>query len=260
VVQIGLNGTASNGIDYPFIPDTLTIPIGVFSDTIIVEALFDTLIESTETVYFSVIVPNPCDGTFDTTSIELDLVDYQPLQLNALDSINVCVGGGEVPWLGCSVNYGLPPYQYNWSPGAFPNNDTITLPAALLLPNQNLFSVEVQDQCGKTATINPIAVFNQCPLLAPNVLTLNSDETNEYFIIQHLADYNSVQLRVFNRWGNLVYQNDTYQNDWSGTTMDGKLLTDGVYFYTIVPESEKYLYDNQQNTRYVLSGFLHIYH
>jgi gliding motility-associated-like protein len=259
VVQIGLGGTAVNGVDYPFIADSLTIPNGVFSDTITVEALIDTLIESTETVYFSVIVPNPCDGTFDTTSITLNLVDYQPLQLVALDSVNFCVGGGEVPWLGCSASFGLPPYQYNWSPGVFPNSDTITLSSSVLAPNQNLFSVEVQDQCGKTAIIDPIAVFNQCPLLAPNVLTLNGDQTNEYFIIQHLEDYNAVQLRVFNRWGNLVYQNDAYKNDWSGIADNGKVLSDGVYFYTILPESQKYAYDNQERTKFLLAGFLHIF-
>jgi gliding motility-associated-like protein len=130
----------------------------------------------------------------------------------------------------------------------------------LLAPNQNLFSVEVQDQCGKTAIIDPIAVFNQCPLVAPNVLTLNGDQTNEVFIIKHLEDYNAVQLRVFNRWGNVVYQNDAYQNDWSGIADNGKELSDGVYFYTILPESEKYAYDDQERTKFLLAGFLHIFH
>ncbi|MFM7595081.1 MAG: gliding motility-associated C-terminal domain-containing protein, partial [Flavobacteriales bacterium] len=186
--------------------------------------------------------------------------DYQPLQLVALDSINVCTDEAEIPWLGCLASYGLPPYQYNWSPGVFPNADTITLSGVLLNPNQNVFSIEVQDQCGKTAIIQPITVFNQCPLTAPNVLTLNNDQTNDVFLIQHLADYDAVQLRVFNRWGNIVYENDAYQNDWSGISNDGKELTDGVYFYTVIPISEKYAYDDKNQSRYILSGFLHIFH
>jgi gliding motility-associated-like protein len=260
VVQIGLSGTATNGVDYPFIPNALTIPTGVFSDTITIEALLDSLTESTETVFFSVIVPNPCDGTFDTTSIVLNLVDYQPLSVIATDSINVCANGGEIPWLGCAVSFGLPPYQYIWSPGSFPNSDTVSLGGVLLLPNENLFSIEVQDQCGKTVGLNSILVYNQCPLEAPNVLTLNGDLTNDVFIIQHLADYNNVRLQVFNRWGNLVYENADYQNDWSGLTMDGKPLTDGVYFYTVLPDGEKYTYDDQDQTKFLLAGFLHIFH
>ena len=259
VVHIGLGGTATNGTDYPFIPDSLVIPIGVSADTIGIEALMDALVEATETVFFSVIVPNPCDGTFDTSSITLNLVDYQPMKITAPDSMNFCLAGGETPFLYCSLTNGVPPYQFNWEPGAFPNNDTVSLAATALNPNQNLFYVEVQDACGKTISYNPIYVYNQCPLEAPNVLTLNGDMTNETFIVNNLEDYDAVQLRIFNRWGNMIYENDDYQNDWSGTDVSGKTVKEGVYFYTVIPQSAKYTYDDQEKTQYVLSGFLHIF-
>lgn len=51
VVQIGLGGTSTNGVDYPFIPDSLVIPVGVSADTISIEALMDALVEDTETVF-----------------------------------------------------------------------------------------------------------------------------------------------------------------------------------------------------------------
>lgn len=259
VVQIGLQGTATNGVDYPFIPDSLTIPVGVFSDTIAVQALVDSLIENTETVYFSVIVPNPCDGTFDTTSIVLNLVDYQPLTITALDSINICAASGDVAMLGCLVANGLPPYQYNWEPGAFINSDTIMLNSVILQPNLNEFYVEVQDACGKSIVFDPISVYNQCPLEGPNVITINGDQTNDYLVIKNLEDYDAVQLRVFNRWGNLVYENEAYQNDWSGVDINGKTLVDGVYFYTAIPRSEKYTYDDQKKSQFQLSGFIHLF-
>ncbi|MFM2037263.1 MAG: hypothetical protein RL432_202 [Bacteroidota bacterium] len=259
VVQIGLGGTATNGVDYPFIPDSLVIPVGVSSDTISIEALMDTLVEDTETVFFSVIVPNPCDGTFDTTSISLNFIDYQPLEINAPDSLNACVLGGEIPVLWCSVTKGVSPYQYNWEPGPFPNNDTVTLGGFPLEPNQNVFYVEVQDVCGKVIAYNPIYVYNQCPLEAPNVLTVDGDGVNDIFIVQHLEDYDAVQLRIFNRWGNLIYENEAYQNDWSGTDLSGKKLVDGVYFYTVVPQSAKYTYDDQEKTQFTLHGFVHVF-
>lgn len=259
VVQLGLGGTATNGVDYPFIPDSLVIPIGVSSDTISIEALMDALVEDTETVFFSVIVPNPCDGTFDTTSISLNLVDYQPLVIVGQDSLNVCVLGGEIPVLWCSVTNGITPYQYNWEPGPFPNNDTVNLGGFPLQPNQNLFYVEVQDVCGKVVAYNPIYVYNQCPLGAPNVMTVDGDGVNDVFIVQHLEDYDAVQLRIFNRWGNLIYENEAYQNDWSGTDLSGKKLVDGVYFYTVVPQSAKYTYDDQAKTQFTLHGFVQVF-
>lgn len=260
VVQIGLGGTATNGSDYPIIPDSLVIPIGVASDTIGIEALLDTLIESTETVYFSVIVPNPCDGTFDTTSISLNLVDYQPLVISAIDSINLCGLAGENAQLICHVYFGLPPYVYNWEPGPFPNNDTVSIQGLNLIPNLNIYYVEVQDACGKFIEFNPVHVYNQCPLSAPNVLTLTGDNINEIFLVENLEDYDAVSLRIFNRWGNLIYENEAYQNDWSGLDMNGKEITDGVYFYIVMPESSKYPYDDSDKSRFMLSGFVHIYH
>ena len=72
-VQVLLSGTAINGTDYSYIPDTLTIPIGVFSDTIGITAFLDGLVEGVETVEFNIIIEHPCDGTFDTTSISIEI-------------------------------------------------------------------------------------------------------------------------------------------------------------------------------------------
>jgi gliding motility-associated-like protein len=260
VVQIQLGGSATNGVDYPFILDSLVIPIGVFADTIGIEALFDALIEDTETVYFSVIVPNPCDGTFDTTSIALNLIDYQVLEMVYIDSLNLCGMMGETANLWCQVSNGMPPYNYDWEPGGLPNNDTIQLNGALLNPNLNLYSLEVLDACGKTISSNEIFVYNQCPLEAPNVMTINGDGINDYFLVTNLQDYESVQLRIFNRWGVLLYENDDYQNDWAGNDQNGIKLTDGVYFYTVIPSSIKYEYDDAKKSLYTLHGFFHIFH
>ena len=38
------------------------------------------------------------------------------------------------------------------------------------------------------------------------------------------------QFKVFNRWGNLVYEKDSYLNEWFGQDMDGNTLSDGTYF------------------------------
>lgn len=260
VVQILLGGSATNGADYPFILDSLVIPIGVFSDTIGIEALFDGLIEDTETVYFSVIVPNPCDGTFDTTSISLNLIDYQPLAMSVVDSVNICGLLGESANLWCYVINGIPPYNYNWEPGIFPNNDTVQVYGQLLNSNLNLFNLTVYDACGKSISSNEILVYNQCPVEAPNVMTVNGDGINDFFLVTNLGDYDAVQLRVLNRWGILVYENDDYQNDWGGSDQNGNDLTDGVYFYTVTPKSEKYEYDDAKLSLYTLHGFLHIFH
>ena len=38
---------------------------------------------------------------------------------------------------------------------------------------------------------------------------------------------------VYDRWGNLVYDNNLYQNDWGGTNNKGKPLNGDTYFYRL---------------------------
>lgn len=260
IVQVLLSGTATNGEDYPYIDDTLVIPAGVLSDTIGIAAIFDGLIEGNETVFFNVIVPNPCDGTFDTTSISLTIIDYLPLTIKALDSVNVCDDFGEWTSMWCQVGDGVPPYTYYWQPSNFPNNDTVNVDPTILQPNLNIFTVNALDQCGKTISSPDVRVYNQCPLIVPNVLTTNGDQVNDILIIRNWEDYDKVSVTIFNRWGNVIYSNEDYKNDWTGKDASGNVLEDGVYFYTVTPQSIKYEYDDQESTLYTLHGFIHLIH
>ncbi|MDH4473365.1 MAG: gliding motility-associated C-terminal domain-containing protein [Fluviicola sp.] len=259
VVQVLLSGTAINGTDYSYIPDTLTIPTGVFSDTIGITAFLDGLVEGVETVEFNIIIEHPCDGTFDTTSISIEITDYIDMVVTYLDSTNFCADQGETTQLWCYVENGRPPFNYNWGPGFFPNNDTVTVLPNMVGPNLNQFNIIISDACGKTVDISPINVYNQCPLIVPNVMTANGDGTNDALIITNWEDYDKVSLTIFNRWGNIVYENGDYQNDWMGIDKGGKQLTEGVYFYLVTPTSEKYEYDDVKDNLYTAHGFFQLY-
>jgi gliding motility-associated-like protein len=257
IVQVLLNGTATNGTDYNYIPDTLIIPIGVYSDTIGIEAVLDSLTEGNETVGFNIIIENPCDETYDTTSISLNIADYIFMTLQTTDSLNVCADLGESTYLFANVQNGAPPYVYVWTP-TLPNSDTVIISPSMLAPNVNPFTVVIGDNCGKAIASDVILVYNQCPLIVPNVITVNGDGINDALIITNLEDFDKVSLRVFNRWGNLLYENSAYQNDWKGTDSNGNRLSEGVYFYLVTPTSEKYIYDDQEQTQYTLHGFFHL--
>jgi len=65
-----------------------------------------------------------------------------------------------------------------------------------------------------------------------NVITPNGDGLNDHFYIDCLDNWEQVTLMVFNRWGNQVYYNDIYNNDWNGT-YKGMPLPFGTYYYTL---------------------------
>ncbi len=79
-----------------------------------------------------------------------------------------------------------------------------------------------------------------CGLFLPNVITpYTGDDINNSLQIPGLENYTLngeyAVLRVYDRWGNNVYENDSYNNDepWYGTNQQGSNLSEGTYYYTL---------------------------
>ncbi len=76
----------------------------------------------------------------------------------------------------------------------------------------------------------------------PEGFSPNGDGVFDFFEILNLNGRNA-EVRVYNRWGNLVYESLDYQNNWGGTSdiglqFGGNNLPEGTYFYQIQIEGE----------------------
>jgi gliding motility-associated-like protein len=75
-------------------------------------------------------------------------------------------------------------------------------------------------------------------LIVPNGFSPNGDSYNDLFIIPELYDVPG-DLVIWNRWGDIVLQQDNYANDWDGTCRSprcigqGSNLPGGTYFYQV---------------------------
>jgi gliding motility-associated-like protein len=70
------------------------------------------------------------------------------------------------------------------------------------------------------------------PIKTYNVITPNSDELNDMFIVKGIELYPKSLLTIYNRWGHKVKQIEGYKNNWPyGGENDN--LSAGVYFYVI---------------------------
>lgn len=69
----------------------------------------------------------------------------------------------------------------------------------------------------------------------PNVFTPNGDAANAIYgpIVNMNESFTSFNCKVFNRWGNLMYEFDDMSKGWNGLTQAGAVAEDGVYFYNI---------------------------
>ena len=64
---------------------------------------------------------------------------------------------------------------------------------------------------------------------------LHLDGKNDRLEIKGADDALSKQLKVYNRWGELVFSSDNYQNDWDAT-YSGKSLPQDTYFYVFIAD------------------------
>jgi gliding motility-associated-like protein len=74
--------------------------------------------------------------------------------------------------------------------------------------------------------LNIAAVQVDKTRLVPNVFTPNNDGLNDTFAPR--VTCLPTDLKIFNRWGKLVYEQPNYQNTWAGEN-----LSDGIYYYQL---------------------------
>ena len=72
----------------------------------------------------------------------------------------------------------------------------------------------------------------------PEGFSPNDDGINDTFVIQGIENYADNRIRIFNRWGNKVYEASPYRNDWDGRNHEGgnvgsDKLPVGTYYYLL---------------------------
>ncbi|WP_405399568.1 gliding motility-associated C-terminal domain-containing protein [Maribacter sp. Asnod2-G09] len=88
------------------------------------------------------------------------------------------------------------------------------------------------------AEATPVVTQAQC-FTVFNKFTPNNDGFNDVFFIECIENYPNNNVKVFNRWGNQVFEMDNYDNTWDGTSMGratvnaSEKLPVGTYFYLI---------------------------
>lgn len=98
------------------------------------------------------------------------------------------------------------------------------------------YSVTASNVC-HSATVTATIGTKICDIEAPNVISLSSTSGNNLWTVQQqgLTDFTCT---IVNRWGNLIYEFTDPNSGWSGQTMSGNIVEEGVYFYIIKAKLE----------------------
>jgi len=81
-----------------------------------------------------------------------------------------------------------------------------------------------------TVTVLPSIVF-------PDGITPNGDGYNDVWVIDFIEEFPNNTVEIYNRWGELLFHEDGYKQDWDGT-YNGKNLPIGTYYYVIDLKSD----------------------
>ncbi|MEO7081530.1 MAG: PKD domain-containing protein, partial [Flavobacteriales bacterium] len=77
-----------------------------------------------------------------------------------------------------------------------------------------------------------VCVLGTGELVVPNIFTPNNDGRNDVFRING-GDLTSLEVQIFNRWGQQVALLQRVNQVWDGRSPAGEVLTEGTYFYTL---------------------------
>ena len=156
------------------------------------------------------------DGTRQAQRLQLQVPPLATVRLQASARQLVC---GEVPVALTAA--GSTTGRYTWA------DDSTSLPQRMV-SQAGTYRVRFLSRGGCLAT-DSITVGPLAPgtCLIPNIITPNGDQLNQRFV---LAGYQLGywSLTVYNRWGQAVYTNPLYANEW-----DAEGQPAGVYYYLL---------------------------
>jgi gliding motility-associated-like protein len=121
---------------------------------------------------------------------------------------------------------------YHWWPSGTVSNDTIPNPFVRPL-SPVVYTVLGLNQygCRDTATVQINIDYNM-PDFIPNAFSPNGDGRNDVFKIEHIRYQKLVQFKVFNRWGQQLFETIDGAKGWDGT-YNGAPCNVDTYYYII---------------------------
>lgn len=130
-----------------------------------------------------------------------------------------------------AINGGTPPFTFVWDDGSTSEDRidlafdsyTVTVTDDNGCSNNRTFDFQtITDPAGEGLTGS-----------AEEIFTPNFDNVNDAWVIDDIEKYPNNEVFVYNRWGQIVYSVQGYNNDWMGTNNDGEELQTGAYWYVV---------------------------
>lgn len=119
-----------------------------------------------------------------------------------------------------------------WTPNTTLTGANTFTPVATPKVTTN-YTLTVTEQNGCVSSDNVLVTVIPYCVKVMNAFTPNGDGINDKWLVTNgAACTKQIIAKVFNRYGELVYSNENYNNDWDGK-YKGKPVADGTYYYVL---------------------------
>ncbi len=130
------------------------------------------------------------------------------------------------------------PVQFAWSPPQFLTSPTAANTSVVGLETDTTYTLRATNVFGCSASAS-VRVRLQQRIWVPEVFTPNGDGTNDVWELKGLAAYPRAELRVYDRWGTLVYRAARPDAPLFDGTLRGDALPAGTYAYILHPAPDQ---------------------
>ncbi len=122
---------------------------------------------------------------------------------------------------------------------------------------EGCYAVSVVDNLGNEGPFSAVMCTDNCPAYSlPNTFTPNADGANDLFVPIESQFISRVDMKIFNRWGQQVFETEDPIINWDGTNFSGSDLAEGVYFYSCTVFEQTSESIEMQST--ILNGTIHL--
>jgi gliding motility-associated-like protein len=139
IINYTVAGTATNGVDYPNIGNSITIPAGQTSASVTIAPITDGITEGPETVTLTV-QTSTCGGS---QTVSVNIIDNTPLNLVTSGNTSICGGSANIS---VTATGGIQPYIYAWNNGAGNASSAVVSPLT-----GTTYIISVTDVCNALA-------------------------------------------------------------------------------------------------------------
>ncbi|MEZ4937485.1 MAG: choice-of-anchor L domain-containing protein [Crocinitomicaceae bacterium] len=140
---LSVGGTATPGVDYNVLPDSVCMPDGVDSVTVSIIPIQDGMSESPESITLGTYIISACGDTIPLNGT-IWIIDAPTFNVVVSDTTLTCPPGNIN--ITASTDAGTPPFTYDW--GAQGTGATVSVPPTT---GTTPYTVDVTDGCGVTA-------------------------------------------------------------------------------------------------------------